>query len=336
MSSDGDLDPRTVHILDTFTNCIMINFLGVFGIVGNSINIAVLSRHGFRESTNIVLIALSTSDLLFSTFQPITRLKCIVGYFDSSFAETVHAFVTVYFFLPKFVCLGISFWYVALIAIERFVAVYFPFQVSKIFTRKRMLVLVIFIFCFGFTMISPTFFAFQYHWRWNLVLNISLGAVDYTDFYITNHEFLDFYMWVGLNNLFCTLSFSVVLFCCLAICLKLMRSAVKREKLTTTSSGYDVKVVKMLVTVCTIYIFVAIPTITLYSYYKPSFIFVSPVHRLMNDVSDILFLTNASSNFIVYVSMSKKFADTYKQLLGLRPHVKMHRGKTVNYRTNRL
>ncbi|CAL1531187.1 unnamed protein product, partial [Lymnaea stagnalis] len=294
----------------------MLNVLGVLGIVGNSINIAVLSQHRFRESTNIILISLSTSDLLFSMFLPVTRLKCLVSYIDPALAVTVDTYVTVYFFMPKFVCLGTSFWYVGLIGIERFFAVIFPFHVAKIFTRRRVTCLTVSIFCFSFAIISPTFFTLRCVWVFDSAFNRTVAIVDYTEFYLANQEFLDFYMWVGLNNLFCTLSFIVVCTCCFAIIVKLMRAAVKRELMTSRSGGYDVKVVKMLVTVCGIFVIVGIPTITMYSYFKPNFIFVSPVHKLMSDIGDILFLANASSNFLVYVTMSSKFAKTYKTLFG--------------------
>ncbi|XP_059154655.1 FMRFamide receptor-like [Physella acuta] len=306
-----------VAILDTFANCVTINIICLFGIVGNCLNITVLYKHGFNKSTNIILLALSISDLHFTILLPVTRLKCIVGHFNANLAETVDTFATVYFFMPKFVCLGSSFYYVALIAVERFVAVFYPFQVSKLFTKKRVLILVVCIFLISVGTISPTFFSFRYVWLFDPVSNQTLAHVTYTEFYVARHEFLDFYMWVGMNNFFCAVSMLIVFVCCLSICLKLVRVSVKRELMTSGAVGFDVKVVKMLVTVCSIYLSVAVPTITMYTYFKPNFIFVSPIHKLMNDVCDILYALNASVNFLVYVSMSQKFANTYRKLFRL-------------------
>ncbi|CAL1531186.1 unnamed protein product, partial [Lymnaea stagnalis] len=284
----------------------------MFGIVGNSINIAVLRRHGTRESTNIILISLSVSDLLFSTLLPVTRLKCVVGHFDPVLATSLNTFVTVYLFMPKFVCLGTSFFYVSLIAVERFVAVFFPFRVSKMFTRRTVFILSLSIFFFSLAAISPSFLTFRLVWVYDEELKKSVAVVELTEFYQTNHVVLDFYVWVGLNNLFCAISVSLVFACCVAICVKLNKAARKRELMTSSNSaGYDVKVVKMLVTVCCIYLCVILPTITMYMFFKPSFIFESPVHKIMNDVCDILCAVNASANFLVYVSMSNKFARTY-------------------------
>lgn len=309
------MDAYSVEMLDIFIKCVLINGVSMFGIVGNSINIMVLNKHGFREPTNIILVSLSISDLIFCILLPITRLKCIIRHFDVSMAISMHTFVTVFFFMPKFVFLGTSFWLVALIAVERFTAVFFPFHVSRIFRKTVVKFIVTTLVLASVVSISPSFFALNYQLAYNEQFNQTIAMVTYTNFYQRSQSILDFYVWVGLTNIFCSISMTTVLVCCLAIGFKLLRGAVKREQMTSKSTGYDVKVVKMLLTICVIYLCVQVPTIVMYSYFRPNFKFNSPVHQLFNDVCDVLCAINASANFVVYVTMSRKFANTYKMFV---------------------
>lgn len=314
MESAG-LDKDIVNILEIFTNCIMINLICIFGIIGNSINIIVLCKHGYRESNNIILVSLSVSDLLFSFILPLTRLKCLVKHFDEGFSITLNTFVTVYLFMPKYTCLATDISYVTLIAVERFIAVFFPFQVGKIFDKKTTRIIAIAIPVFCLIVLTPTFLALTFTWTFHHGLNQTVAVIEYTQFYVVHHKFLDFYAWVGLNIFFSVSAIFIISVCCLSVGLRLSRAAVKRRALTSRSSGYDVRVVRMLVTVCIVFLAVSIPNSVLYSYYVPNFIFVSAMHELIDNICAILYAVNASANFVVYVTMSKKFASTYRTLL---------------------
>ncbi|CAG5131480.1 unnamed protein product [Candidula unifasciata] len=299
---------QTVLILAILVERVAMYGISVFGIIGNSINIVVLNRHGFQDSTNIILVSLSVSDLCFCILLPVTRLGSMISHFDEVLATSAHTFVTVFFFMPKFVFLGTSFWYVALIAVERYTAVFFPFHVSIIFTKTLIKCLVTAIFLASVLTISPSFFALNYKFVYNVNYNQTTAVIVYTNFYRKHHSIIDFYVWVGLTNIFCSISAIVVLYCCVAIVYRLSQASSRRLKMTSNTTGYDIKVVKMLVTVCIIYLCVQIPLIVMYSYFRPDFMFRTPVHQLFNDICDILCLVNASANYIVYVTMSAKFA----------------------------
>ncbi|CAG5118254.1 unnamed protein product [Candidula unifasciata] len=303
------------YILEILTNCIVINLICVFGIVGNSINILVLCKHGFQETTNIILVALAASDLLFCIILPMTRLKCIVSQFDPGFAVTLNTFVTVYLLMPKYVCYATSLCYVTVIAVERLVAVFFPFKVSRIFNRALVKTIVVSVPNVAIVALIPTFLALTFSWIFYADLDQTLAVVRYTKFYLDHKDFLDYYAWVGLNYFFCVSSIVITSVCCIAIGIKLHQAAVKRETMTLRSSGYDVRVVRMLVTICVVFLVVTIPNVGLFSYFVPNFIFTSTLHKLIDNFCAILYAINSSANFLVYVTMSKKFARTYKSLL---------------------
>lgn len=302
------------HVLEILTNCLMINIIGVFGVIGNFINIIVLSKYGFRETTTIILSALSVSDLLMCAVLLMSRLKCVVRHFNDDIAITVNTIVTVFLFFPKYVCLASSIIYVTTIAVERFIAVFLPFTVHKIFktpiTKAYVIVIPVVVIVF----LCPTFLTLTYKWEFSSSFNQTIAVVEYTQFYLDHQEFLDFYAWIGLNYFFGIMSTIIILICCISIGFKLFKASVKRELMTSRATGYDVKVVKMLVTVCVVFLAMSVPNLVLYSYFMPSFIFVSPVHDLIDNVCAVLLAINASANFMIYVTMSKKFAVTYKSL----------------------
>lgn len=313
--SQGSLDVYTIYILEIFTNCVLLNVIAAFGIIGNVINIIVLQKHGFRETTNILLVALSLFDLLCCVVLPVTRLKYIVSQFNESLAVSVNTFVAVYLFMPKYVCLATSFSYVTIIAIERFVAVFFPFKVSRIFSSFNTKAIAIIVPVCCTTALAPTFLALTYKWTFDAIMNETVAVLEYTHFYRDHQAFLDFYAWVGLNNFFGSTSNVIITSCCVAILVKLSKASIKRDLMTSRKTGYDVRVVKMLITVCIVFLAVSIPNLALYSYFVPNFIFISPINELVDNICLVFYAVNGSANFLVYVTMSKKFAATYKTLI---------------------
>ncbi|BFZ24936.1 hypothetical protein BsWGS_27975 [Bradybaena similaris] len=168
---------------------------------------------------------------------------------------------------------------------------------------------------FAIIALIPTFPALTFSWTIHPGYDQTLAVIRYTQFYLDHKEFLDFYAWVGLNNFFCVLSILITSVCCVAIGVKLRQAAVKREAMTSRSTGYDVRVVRMLVTICVVFLVVTIPNVALFSYFVPNFIFTSVLHELVDNFCAILYAVNSSVNFVVYVTMSKRFARTYKTLL---------------------
>ncbi|CAG5120530.1 unnamed protein product [Candidula unifasciata] len=325
--ANKDLGGYILTAIEIFTNCFLINTVCLFGVVGNILNVVVLCKHGFRETTNIILVSLSVSDLMFCIIVPVTKVRMMFSFFSLDLSVSVHTFVTVFLFMPKYVCLASSCCYVSIIAVERFIAVFFPFHASKIFTRHSMRLMCICVPIITACSMFPTFFALKYEWVFDFRWNKTTAFMQYTNFYIAHQAFIDTYVWVGLSNGFCATSITIVTVCCLAIGFKLTKAAIKREQMTRKAVGKE-KVVKMLVTVCLIYISVSIPTLALYSYYQPSFIFISPLYELVDNFGVLLSSINASANFVVYVTMSDKFANTYRKMLACSrtPILKNNRG----------
>ena len=101
--------------------------VGIFGIMGNILAIVVLSQKGMRNTFNKLLIALSVFDILLlfhavlwgatmETSRPISRDDLLFSYFLSP--------------LKNFSMAG-SILMVTAIAVERFMAIHYPYRHSR-------------------------------------------------------------------------------------------------------------------------------------------------------------------------------------------------------------
>ncbi|CAL1536280.1 unnamed protein product, partial [Lymnaea stagnalis] len=199
----------------------LIPLLSVLGIVGNVFNMVVLCRHGFKKSTNIILVSLSLSDFLFSFLNIAYRLKNLMPYFDQNVGTTVTTFsyILIYPMINIFLCLSLL--HVTAIAIERFVAVFFPFYVSRIFTPFRVKWTVLSLYIFTVSLLMVLFFYYSYEWVYDARYNVTVARTVYSQVCRENPGFFNIYIGLVLNNLFTTIPLVIILLCSLAIAIKL-------------------------------------------------------------------------------------------------------------------
>ncbi|XP_059142459.1 uncharacterized protein LOC131930106 [Physella acuta] len=119
-----------------------------FGVFGNCVTVFIVCRHGLNTTTNILLCSLSVSDLTFSICN-------IVKYYNVKYAETLNMETILQskssgYMLHLIYDLSLSFSYhiVALISIERLLAVSLPFSVSKFSTPHRIKCVLILLFLY--------------------------------------------------------------------------------------------------------------------------------------------------------------------------------------------
>ncbi|XP_059145275.1 growth hormone secretagogue receptor type 1-like [Physella acuta] len=311
------ISDQLMQQLDVFLNCFLIHLLSFLGIVGNALNILVLSSRGFKETSDIFLVSLSVSDLMFSIIQPMYGLKCIVSKFDVSLSNTVEAFVTVY--VPSTeIWLGISISIITAIAVERFFAVLFPFHVSRIFTPFRVKCVVVFLYVYTLVISSPMSFLFDYEWVFDPLENRTTAALIYSNFYSDNFNALNIYAGFFLNASFTTATLLTILICSIVISIKLTVGHSKQLVMSSSGQGRkkvkDRRAGKMLLTVCLVALIVFLPTdiadmYKAYAYNNNS----SQVNliSLLQSINYVLYQFNASINIVIYVTMSRKFAAAY-------------------------
>lgn len=311
-----------VNTINIVCNCFGVNCVCIFGIVGNIVNIIVLYRHGFRDSTNILLFSLSVSDLFLVFTLPIGRLHGLVSQFDPMLAISIQSTATVALLTINRSLLFASIDHIGVISIERFVAIFFPFHVSRIFTANRMTKIVASIYVINFTILSPWFGAFYLGVQRDPASNKTVAYAHLTRFYSNNENILNTYGAVT-NVLSILLNLALVTISCLAIAIKLFINNTKRGRLLGTeqskrSSAHNAKVSKMLLTLCVVFYVTFFPTTVLdmYLYFTVAEnLFVDRRYVVMQYISGLVYCINSSINFIIYVTMSKKYYHTYSELI---------------------
>ncbi|XP_059174432.1 endothelin receptor type B-like [Physella acuta] len=303
--------------MNFFLNTIIIHIVCLFGVLGNTFTLVVLTQHGFKDATNILLLSLAASDLVFSVTTSMSYMYNIVKIFDMDFASSMYA-VYVTHILPVHGLSSVaSFISVAVISVERFIAVWFPFHSTRIVTPKRMKIVVVSVYVYLTILILPDIFCYQFGWYFHPLQNRTFAQVYKTKFYEENEDVLEFYFWMFRNNFTSTLPLAIVIVCTTMIVAKLISSSKKRKLMTshhvTANKVKDKRVVKMLMVVSLTYIAILLPT-TIMDLYMA---IADPARIVINVlvfIQNLLYQINASVNFVIYVTTSSKFYQTYKNI----------------------
>uniref|UniRef100_A0A2C9L056 G-protein coupled receptors family 1 profile domain-containing protein n=1 Tax=Biomphalaria glabrata TaxID=6526 RepID=A0A2C9L056_BIOGL len=321
----------TLSQQDVYIRCILLPVLGFCGLLGNFLNIVILTHHGFRESTNIILVSLSVSDFCFSLTQILRRIRCVVQMFDFFLGVTVETFLEVYIIPINTLMLVVSLCHVTLISIERMIAVCFPFHVARIVRKGRVLVVVLFLYAYPTLMGFPNLFRFTFQWVYVPDVNVTVAMVRMTQLLTDHFDVILMYGTVVFNNLFSTVTLASILTCSIIIVLRLLTSRLgrARKKVALGTKTKELKAVKMLLAVCLACLIVCIPTAVLdmFVLYINSIQDTRPLYHIGQTVNDVLYQVNACLNFFIYVTMSSKFAKTYNMLFC---HLSFSRSKAVS------
>ncbi|KAH9490767.1 hypothetical protein Btru_046948 [Bulinus truncatus] len=259
------LSDDVVYYLDIFLNCFLIHVLCLFGILGNIINIIVLSYQGARDS-NIILFSLAFTDLFMSVCKHLRRLKCLVATVDTPLSITVDTIGYVFIYPLDNWCLGLTLFQITAIAVERCLAVCAPFSVSSIFTVRLVKLMIVSLCVYTAVIMAPILYRLSYTWENDVVYNVTVARLTYTQFYLDNKEFVDQVTSVVYGDM-CTMGPLVtILICSLIIISKLAQQRPNRlQKLTSLSRSSnkrvrDKKSVKMLLIVCLTTVVSCLPT----------------------------------------------------------------------------
>ncbi|RUS89823.1 hypothetical protein EGW08_002435, partial [Elysia chlorotica] len=144
---------RVFLIINSFS---LTNFIAVFGVFSNSLNIVVYLKLGLRESTNINFLALGIVDWLVcvcSCLVVVSHLNEISPYGDSIKYLDIH--VSSFILFP---CMGMGAWIIVLLSAERCLCIVVPLKVKTIITRRRIICLIsgmaVYETVFGFFMMT--------------------------------------------------------------------------------------------------------------------------------------------------------------------------------------
>ncbi|KAH9492151.1 hypothetical protein Btru_048741 [Bulinus truncatus] len=322
-ASTANINLAVVSQVDILLNCFLLHFLSLLGIISNIFNIIVLSKHSFQETTNILLLSLSVCDLMCSILQPIRKIHCFAERFNPVLGLTLKSLSSAHFFVLPDIFVSASILHTTLIAVERLVAVCFPLRVSRIFTPSRVKRTVLFFYVYAFGMLSPTMFLSEFTWIYDAHLNATRGSLVPTNFYLSNYITLSQYATLVTPHLFATCPLFIIITCSAVTGFKLTvgrHRALANMACSVSSSkqSKDIRVVKMLLTVCVVNASVAVPTVVINLFLQYSnFLIVPPATftYVMRSVINVVYQFMVTVNFVIYVTMSSKFAKSLNQLL---------------------
>ncbi|KAK0047218.1 neuromedin-U receptor 2 [Biomphalaria pfeifferi] len=312
--SDDEFD-RVVNTARYAINFVVTPILCIFGVVGNILNVIVLRRCGYKDTNVLLLESLSVADLILSVVHSFVHVHFIIECFDFVVASVFGTFSFVYLFGAYQTSLSVVELHLVGIAFERVIAVYFPFHVSRIFLRSRVLMYIIAMYLFAIVYNAPQFFVFESGWMNVSSLNRTIAVIVPTQFYLSNLEVMLNYLILGISALNTGIFPITTIFACFIVGVKLLWR--KKQNLISTKrkDKNDLKGMKLLIAVCIISVLFCVSGLTLNYYFYTVSIFVGSFHELLIDVTNLISQFFSSSNFFIYVTMSRKFYRAYRKLI---------------------
>ncbi|CAL1546964.1 unnamed protein product, partial [Lymnaea stagnalis] len=301
-------------------------FMSVTGVIGNILIIIVVYRQGLKDTPQILMMSLAASDALFSTATLVIHFPEIIFNVDYYLATTCLTYTKVYVFEMYYFTLVLSFCTFPLISFERMIAVYFPFQVSRICTpfRIKCILLCLYVYSLAATIVTA-FFAYPL-WLQDPSSNNSYAVPALTDFVLNNFEGMILYETIILMYLLSIIPVSLTTICCLMIILRLVRNSRSRLSQTKikTKNSRNVQVVKMLLTACIMSCLSSIPTVAIDIFSQERYLQIGVMSQnysiLLQTLNQIFFQLSPTSNFFIYLFMSSKFSATFKKMFQHNPN----------------
>ncbi|XP_033746954.1 FMRFamide receptor-like [Pecten maximus] len=310
------VDKGIMDILRKTIVCGIMPPLCAFGVVGNILALIILIRHKPIRSTTIVLIAIAIADLAFIATTIVNVATLIVRTFDPENAMEV----TMGMIIPFSVYLSplpgrVSNWLVALISLERLVAVTRPLKVKQICTKKLMLALSIVIPLSVAILTSPKLWLYEVKEvtlpDGNVTKTIALGFIGrqkqlFEVYYLISETLLRFVPMCLI--IVC----NVIIIAATCIQAKWRRSQKLNYAMGKQPSKDERQITRTLLTVTCVFIVCLMPAtisrlMVLFdsesSYYKYS----SNVYSLLSLIGLITETTNSSINFVIYVTMNHAY-----------------------------
>lgn len=296
----------------------------ILGVVGNVLNMAVLTQRWMKSSTNFYLSALAFFD--------ITYLLCCLYLSLKHYKVVNEAPWYIYTRLPFVrpltdVCSNSAVWLTVTFTVERYIGVCHPMKGKRWCTPQRAKYMII-IVCFAAAIITfPEFFAWRPVDKVDLVDNQTVSTLEagYTLFAL--HPAYS----VGYNYvcqaLFTFLPLLLLLFFNILLIRAVMRATRRRESLAIVQNDRQerhqreqIKITVMLISVVIVFLFCQLPQASM------NVIIATLTQRgelvgsrrircvITNNYLNLLVMINSTANFFLYSFFSNKFRRTFHRL----------------------
>ncbi|CAG5120765.1 unnamed protein product [Candidula unifasciata] len=276
----------------------------IFGVITNVLNIITFVKQGVRDTVNISLLGLATSDL----GSQITLMYANINGAPPFLAMDLP-------FVARDVI--ISAWITAYITLERCICVTVPLKVKQFFTPKRTVLYLQFVYLLMLASICPSLYTTRPAMIFDLLRNKTLLGVSF----LANRDTIEQITFIT-NNTIPVIALCLVTVCTLVLVSSLRQKSKWRQNATSVSnkaamSGRDNKVVKMVLLISVIFIISYVPSTAVFIYmlYDTDMRIDGRRTNLLLAAFSVLFnleSINAGVNIFIYLSMSSKFKSTFK------------------------
>lgn len=314
---------NNIHMIvsyDILYYFLLVNFWGpgfvvcIFGVVTNILNIFIFNKQGVRNTVNISLLGLATSDL----GSQITLLYINISFLPA-FADQDLPFVKQDVMYIAAWChimfTRISAWITAYITLERCLCVTAPLKVRNVFTPTRTILYLVFVYAIMLASVVPCFYTAHPSIVFDASRNKTLLGLSFP----TDRNVIENITFIT-NNTIPAVAFFLVAACTALLVLNLRKKTKWRQQVTnstvaTVMSDRDNKVVKMVVLISVIFIVCYFPGTAVFVYVilDNEMRFDGLHQNLCFAVFSVMFhleSINASFNIFIYLSLSSKFKST--------------------------
>ena len=304
----------------------------LFGLVSNIINIIVFLKAGAKDNVTVLLLSLAASDLVFLTLITTSACSLLIWIFAKSHSWPIDYDIFRYLlYWPAYTAYDLSALITVSLGMMRCACVAMPLKFKIIFTKSRTIKWVVFLVVLAVSLRIPVLSIHSISWRTDPQTNVSsLYLKDVNADYMTrindilNRGIVIYFLYITIVT------------CVSVLIFKLYQASQIRRSCTTglTESSNqapdkplaqgltskDIKVVKSVVLVCTIFIlsqlmFLITSTIRLF---VPDFdnggqlIFL---FGLISQINRSCSYLNPSLNIFVYYSYNSKYRSVFRSLL---------------------
>ena len=313
LSGNETTTPQSLALTRFIVQTILVPIVVTIGLLGNVLNIVVLSHPKMRTSTNVYIMVLALADTFYLVFSfALSFARC--SNHDQSYAA--------FQFIPYGRVISdtagnTAVWITVIFTIERYVAVCHPMK-GKVWctvTKARVASFLALIFCTANTI--PELFELNIRLssggKWRCRKTEMAGTtsyqIGYNWWYVTLFTFVPFVFLIIFNS---------------HLIRSLLRAKKKRKALLQSNSGSvknsreENKVTLMLVTIVIIFLVCQLPwtVLLLYRSYLDDNGHYVPVTniKIAGNICNLLVQINASVNFYLYSFFSRKFRRTFTNI----------------------
>ncbi|KAI8786115.1 FMRFamide receptor [Biomphalaria glabrata] len=310
------IDPLILDVLMVICHVIFSETLGLIGIIANIITIIIFCKNGFQDSVDVTLTALALSDIGSLVTAQIFNLIENPWALAVQFSFYHYEFLTLVSFFPHIYFIRVSGLITSFAAFERCICVVMPMKVKNIINYKKSIIINILIFVLSLTILFTPYYYLYFDWVFTPERNATMLRVITREHYAEGTSSGYFF-----SDLFIPyFTFSILITCTITTSIHLNKNARWRTSLASgiietsgnKASRKELKVVRMLTVVSTMFIICLIPLSAVttavaicndLSLQGPYF----NIARMIYNFSFLMETVSSSMNPLVYYKMSSKY-----------------------------